>query len=78
VDWRSFGRLMLRCGLNPQKRRQRRLGFELVLSGHHFIRYARNIFENLEAEAVGLQFTHSEFVRQTEGQAAMWIDSVRG
>src|SRR5207245_11258836 len=43
--WRFFGRLMLRCGLNPQKRR---LGFELALSGHHFIRYARKLAETLE------------------------------
>jgi hypothetical protein len=39
---------MLRFGLNPQKRR---LGFELALSGHHFIRYARKVAETLEAEA---------------------------
>jgi Domain of unknown function (DUF4070) len=75
--WRFLGRLMLRCGLNPQKRR---LGFELALSGHHFIRYARNVVETLEAESCrATQFTHPEFARQTDGQAAnlVWIDSVR-
>jgi radical SAM superfamily enzyme YgiQ (UPF0313 family) len=46
--WRFFVALMLRCGLNPQKRR---LGFELALSGHHFIRYARKVAETLEGES---------------------------
>jgi len=46
--WRFFGRLMLRWGLNPKKRR---LGFELAVSGHHFIPYARQVAETLEAES---------------------------
>ncbi len=45
--WRFLRRLMIRWGLDPQKRR---LGFELALSGHHFIRYARHVAETLEAE----------------------------
>jgi hypothetical protein len=45
--WRFLRRLMIRWGLNPQKRR---LGLELALSGHHFIRYARQVAETLEAE----------------------------
>jgi hypothetical protein len=68
---------MLRCGLNPQKRR---LGFELALSGHHFIRYARDVVETLEAESCrATQFTRPEFARQTDGEAAslVWVDSVR-
>jgi len=75
--WRFFGRLMLRCGLNPQKRR---LGFELALSGHHFIRYARKVAESLEAEIRrATQFVRPELGRQTDGQAAnlVWIDSMR-
>ena len=46
--WRYMRRLMLRWGLHPQKRR---LGFELALSGHHFIRYARKVAESLETES---------------------------
>jgi len=42
--WQFLGRLMMRWGLAPQKRR---LGFELALSGHHFIRYARQVAETL-------------------------------
>ncbi|HAH66503.1 MAG TPA: hypothetical protein DCL72_13745, partial [Rhizobiales bacterium] len=76
--WRFFGRLILRCGLNPQKRR---LGFELALSGHHFIRYARKVAETLEAESCrATPVTRPEFApQQTHGQAAnlVLIDSVR-
>jgi hypothetical protein len=76
--WRFFGRLTLRCGLNRQKRR---LGFELALSGHHFIRYARKVAETLEAESCrATPVTRPEFARQqTDGQAAnlVLIDSVR-
>jgi radical SAM superfamily enzyme YgiQ (UPF0313 family) len=65
--WRFFGRLMLRCGLNPQKRR---LGFELALSGHHFIRYARKVAETLEAEAAeAAQFPRSESDHRTNTPA---------
>jgi uncharacterized protein DUF4070 len=76
--WRFVGQLMLRWGLNPQKRR---LGFELALSGHHFIRYARQVAETLEAESCrAMQFRRPEFVPQTDGQAAnlVRIDIVRG
>jgi len=45
--WRYMRRLVWRWGLHAQKRR---LGFELALSGHHFIRYARQVAESLEAE----------------------------
>jgi hypothetical protein len=75
--WRFFGGLTLRCGLNRQKRR---LGFELALSGHHFIRYARKVAETLEAESCrATQVTRPESSRQTDGQAAnlVFIDSVR-
>jgi hypothetical protein len=75
--WRFLGRLMLRWGLNPQKRR---LGCELALSGHHFIRYARQVAETLEAESRrATQFRRPEFVPQTDGQAAnlVRIDGVR-
>jgi radical SAM superfamily enzyme YgiQ (UPF0313 family) len=47
VYWHFLAQLMLRWGLNPQKRR---LGLELTLSGHHFIRYARQVAGTLEAE----------------------------
>jgi radical SAM superfamily enzyme YgiQ (UPF0313 family) len=46
--WNFLRRLMLRWGLDPQKRR---LGFELALSGHHFIRYSRQVAETLETES---------------------------
>src|SRR5271167_2537073 len=65
--WHFLGRLMMRWGLNPQKRR---LGFELALSGHHFIRYARQVAETLEAESCRAnQFQRSGFVPHTDGQA---------
>ena len=65
--WYFLGRLMMRWGLNPQKRR---LGFELALSGHHFIRYARQVAEALEAEGCReVQFKRPGFVPQTDGQA---------
>ena len=55
--WHFLGRLMLRWGLNPQKRQ---LGFELALSGHHFIRYARQVAETLESESCrAMQFRAS-------------------
>jgi len=31
-------------------RTEKAAGFELALSGHHFIRYARHVAETLEAE----------------------------
>ena len=65
--WHFLGRLMMRWGLHPQKRR---LGFELALSGHHFIRYARQVAETLEAESRrAIQFKGPGFVPQTDGQA---------
>jgi hypothetical protein len=45
--WRYMRQLMMRWGLHPQKRR---LGFELALSGHHFIHYARQVAETLESD----------------------------
>jgi radical SAM superfamily enzyme YgiQ (UPF0313 family) len=75
--WRFLGRLMLRWGLNLQKRE---LGFELALSGHHFIRYARQVAEALDSESCrAMQFRHPEFVPQTAGQAVnlVRIDGVR-
>ncbi len=76
--WRFLRRLMIRWGLNPQKRR---LGFELALSGHHFIRYAQHVTETLEAEGRrAIQFKRLAFVPQTDGQAPILvrIDSVPG
>ena len=65
--WRYMRRLMLRWGLHPQKRR---LGFELALSGHHFIRYARQVAESLEAESRrAIQFMGPGFVAQSDGRA---------
>jgi hypothetical protein len=53
--------------LHPQKRR---LGFELALSGHHFIRYARQVAESLEAESRrAIQLMRPGFVPQSHGQA---------
>lgn len=66
--WRFLGRLVLRYGLNAQKRR---LGFELAFSGHHFIRYARHVAETLESESCrAVQFRRPEFVPQTDMRAA--------
>jgi len=76
--WRHMRRLMLRWGLHPQKRR---LGFELALSGHHFIRYARHVAETLEAEGRrAIQFKHPGFVPQPDGQPPnlVQINSVPG
>ncbi len=74
--WQFLGRLLMRWGLNPQKRR---LGFELALSGHHFIRYARQVAETLEVESrQATQFKRPGSEPQTDGQAPnpRWIDSV--
>jgi radical SAM superfamily enzyme YgiQ (UPF0313 family) len=76
--WRYMRRFMLRWGLHPQKRR---LGFELALSGHHFIRYARHVAETLEAEGRrAIQFKHPGYVPQPDGQAPnlVQINSVPG
>jgi hypothetical protein len=76
--WRYMRRLVLRWGLHPQKRR---LGFELALSGHHFIRYARQVAETLEAEGRrAIQFKHPGYVPQPDGQAPnlVQINSVPG
>jgi len=65
--WRYMRRLVSRWGLHPQKRR---LGFELALSGHHFIRYARQVAESLEAESRrAIQLIRPGFVPQSDGQA---------
>jgi len=74
--WQFLGRLMMRWGLNPQKRR---LGFELALSGHHFIRYARQVAETLEVQSCkAIQFKRPGSVPQTNGPAPnpLRIDSV--
>jgi radical SAM superfamily enzyme YgiQ (UPF0313 family) len=76
--WRFMRGLMMRWGLEPQKRR---LGFELALSGHHFIRYARQVADALEAESrQALRFMHPGFVPQPDGQAPnlVQINSVPG
>ena len=66
--WRFLRRLIVRWGLDPQKRRR---GFELALSGHHFIRYARHVAESLEAErGRAIQFQYPSFVPQSDGQGA--------
>jgi radical SAM superfamily enzyme YgiQ (UPF0313 family) len=65
--WRFMRGLMTRWGLEPQKRR---LGVELALSGHHFIRYARQIADALETESQqALRFMHPGFVPQPDGQS---------
>src|SRR6202166_533307 len=65
--WRFMRCLMTRWGLEPQKRR---LGFELALSGHHFIRYAQQVADALETESrQAVQFMHPGFVPQPEGQS---------
>jgi len=65
--WHYMRQLMFRWGLYPQKRR---LGFELALSGHHFIRYARQVAESLEAESRrAIQLMRPGFVPQSDGQA---------
>ena len=66
--WRFMRRLMMRWGRNPQKRR---LGFELALSGHHFIRYARQVAETLEAESCrAIELKPPGFAPPTDGQTA--------
>jgi radical SAM superfamily enzyme YgiQ (UPF0313 family) len=76
--WRFMRGLMMRWGLEPQKRR---LGFELALSGHHFIRYARQVADALEAESrQALRFMEPEFVPQPGGKSPklVQINSVPG
>ena len=76
--WRYMRRLIFRWGLHPQKRR---LGFELALSGHHFIRYARQVAETLEAEGRrAIQFKHPGYFPQPDRQAPnlVQINSVPG
>jgi radical SAM superfamily enzyme YgiQ (UPF0313 family) len=69
--WRFLRRLVIRWGLDPQKRR---LGFELALSGHHFISYARYVAETLEAEGCqAVQFKRPGFAPQANGQAARLV-----
>jgi radical SAM superfamily enzyme YgiQ (UPF0313 family) len=64
--WRFLRRLTVRWGLDSQKRR---LGFELALSGHHFIGYARHVAETLEAEGRrAIHFKLPGFVPQSDGQ----------
>jgi hypothetical protein len=57
----------MRWGLHPLKRR---LGLELALSGHHFIRYARQVADALEAESRrAVRLMHPGFVPQRDGEA---------
>src|SRR5579863_3429766 len=65
--WRFMRQLMMRWGLHPLKRR---LGLELALSGHHFIRYARQVADTLEAESRrAVRLMHPGFVPQQGGEA---------
>jgi hypothetical protein len=75
--WDFLRRLMLRWGLNLQKRQ---LGFELALSGHHFIGYARQVAETLDSESLrAIQLARSEILFKSDGPAAnlVRIDVVR-
>ena len=45
--WKFLSRLLARWSLNPPKFS---LGFAMLLSGHHFIRYARSVVAQLESE----------------------------
>jgi hypothetical protein len=75
--WHFLGRLMLRWGLDLRKRQ---LGFELALSGHHFINYARQVAETLESESFRtLPLEQPEILFQADGAAAnlVRIDGVR-
>jgi radical SAM superfamily enzyme YgiQ (UPF0313 family) len=45
--WKFLMRLLARWSLNPPKFS---LGFAMLLSGHHFIRYARNVVVQLDSE----------------------------
>ncbi|MBZ5551618.1 MAG: B12-binding domain-containing radical SAM protein [Acidobacteriia bacterium] len=45
--WKFLLRLLVRWPLNPPKFS---LGFAMLLSGHHFIRYAKNLVVQLDAE----------------------------
>lgn len=74
--WRFWGRLLWRCGLNQKKVR---LGFELAVSGHHFISYARQVARNLEPQcSADLPPVFAESTTPSFGQAAhlVRIDSV--
>ena len=45
--WKFLSRLLARWSLNPPKFS---LGFAMLLSGHHFIPYARSVVAQLESE----------------------------
>jgi hypothetical protein len=65
--WHFLGRLMLRWGLDVRKRQ---LGFELALSGHHFINYARQVAETLESESFrAVPLEQPEILSQPDGSA---------
>jgi radical SAM superfamily enzyme YgiQ (UPF0313 family) len=76
--WRFMRSLMMRWGLDAQKRR---LGFELALSGHHFIGYARQVADALETESRrAVRFLHPGCGPEPDGQAPklVQINSVPG
>lgn len=73
--WGYMRRLILRWGLHPQKRR---LGFELALSGHHFVRYARKVAESLETESrQAVQFMRPEPIPRS-GEPAETLMQING
>jgi len=75
--WHFLGRLILRWGLDLRKRQ---LGFELALSGHHFINYARQVAETLESESFRpLQLEGPEMLLRTDDPAPNLVrmDGVR-
>ena len=66
--WRFLRRMIFRWGRDDKKRQ---MGFELALSGHHFINYARQAAETLDHEILGnTQLDVPGSIFQPKGPAA--------
>ena len=65
--WKFLWRLVARWSLNPPKFS---LGFAMLLSGHHFIHYARNVVVQLESELERLSPDAKELMQRVEGETA--------
>jgi radical SAM superfamily enzyme YgiQ (UPF0313 family) len=65
--WKFLLRLVARWLLNPAKFG---LGFLMLLSGHHFIHYARNLVVQLESELERLRPDAKELMQRVEGETA--------
>ena len=63
--WKFLLRLVARWSLNPAKFS---MGFAMLLSGHHFIHYARNLVVQLDCELDKFIPYSKELVERGEGE----------